>query len=283
MSRVAVVGLGAMGSRIAVRLLRAGHEVVVWNRTPAKAAALAEQGATVAETPAAAAERAEAVITMLADPAALAHVTEGSDGVAAGAREGLTVLEMSTVGPEAVARLERALPDGVGLLDAPVLGSLTEVESGSLGVFVGGPDDLVARWLPLLSDLGRPLHVGPLGAGAAAKLVANSTLLGTLGVIGEALALARKVGLSSAAAFEVLTATPLAQQAERRRPVVEGEEVPVRFRLELARKDAELVTAAGAELRLAAAVRTWLEEADDAGWGDRDYGSLVRWIAEPSS
>ena len=191
MSTVAVVGLGGMGSRIARRLLEAGHPVVVWNRTPAKAAELVELGATQAETPAEAAREADAVITMLANPEALWSVVEGENGIAAGADDSTTVIEMSTVGPAAVSRLATLLPPGTGLLDAPVLGSLLEVEAGALRIFVGGPEPLVERWTPLLSELGSPLHVGPLGSGAAAKLVANHTLFAVLTAFGEAVALAR--------------------------------------------------------------------------------------------
>jgi len=281
---VAVVGLGAMGSRIARRLLDAGHELVVWNRTAEKAALLCEAGAAAAATPAEAAARAEVVLTMVADPAALREVTEGEEGVAAGVGEGATVIEMSTVGPDAVHRLGSVLGERAGLLDAPVLGSRSEAEEGTLKVFVGGPDELVGRWTPLLSVLGSPLHVGPLGSGAAAKLVANTTLVGTIGVLGEALALAAGLGLSPEKAFEVLAATPLGPQAERRRESIESGEYPPRFALYLARKDAELVVAAareaGVDLRLTEAARSWLADAEEAGLGDRDYSAVLARILE---
>jgi len=279
MSTVAVIGLGAMGSRIARRLLGAGHDVVVWNRSPAKADELVELGASPAVSPAEAAGRSEAVVTMVSDPAALVEVSEGPTGIAAAAGASATVLEMSTVGPAAVARLASVLAPGTGLLDAPVLGSLSEADSGSLRIFVGGPAELVERWAPLLSALGSPRHVGPLGAGAAAKLVANTALFGTLGVLGEALSLADGLGLSPEAAFDVLAGTPLAAQAERRRAAVESGEFPARFSLALARKDADLIAAAAAEagvdLRLADAARAWLADAEASGLGDRDYSAVL--------
>lgn len=282
MTVVAVVGLGAMGGRMARRLLDAGHEVRFWNRTPDKMAQLADLGGTPAESPADAAHRADAVITMVSDPLALRAVTEGPAGVAAGVGGSATVIEMSTVGPEAVSRLASVLPAGTGLLDAPVLGSISEAESGSLRIFVGGPASLVERWTPLLSALGSPIHVGPVGAGAAAKLAANVTLLGVLGVLGEALALAQGLGLSRDAAFEVLASTPLAAQAERRRPAIETGEYPARFRLSLARKDADLIAdaarASGIDLLLGEAVEKWFAGADDAGWGNQDYSTVLAWI-----
>jgi 3-hydroxyisobutyrate dehydrogenase-like beta-hydroxyacid dehydrogenase len=220
---VGFVGLGAMGSRMVRRLLNAGHELVVWNRTPEKAAGFAALGARVAEEP--------------------ADLPRGSTSSGTGK-------------PEA--------------------------ESGSLKIFVGGPGAIYDRWTPLLGELGSVLHAGPLGAGAAAKLVANTTLFGVLGALGEALALARALGLSPQKAFEVLAETPLAAQAERRRPSIESGEYPPRFALPLARKDVGLILDAagegGAELRLISAMRTWLEQAEAAGWGDRDYSSVLNFI-----
>lgn len=269
---------------MARRFVDAGHDVVVWNRTTGRTAELTDAGAAATESPAEAARRAEAVITMVADPSALQEVTEGPAGVAAGADASTTVIQMSTVGPEAVTRLDAALPAGTGLLDAPVLGSVAEAESGSLQVFLGGPAELVGRWTPLLSALGRPTHLGPLGAGTAAKLMANSTLFGVLGVLGEALALARGLGLSWEAAFEVLAVTPLAEQAERRRPSLESGDYPTRFSLSLARKDADLIgdaaKSSGVELRLGAAARAWLAEAEAAGRGDVDYSAVLAHILE---
>jgi 3-hydroxyisobutyrate dehydrogenase/2-hydroxy-3-oxopropionate reductase len=219
---------------------------------------------------------------MVADPAALRDVTEGAHGVAAGADGDTTVIDMSTVGPDAVRHLASILPERTGLLDAPVLGSRSEAEAGTLRIFVGGPAELAERWTPLLSVLGSPLHVGPLGSGAAAKLVANTTLVGTIGVLGEALALADTLGLSREKAFEALAATPLAAQAERRRDSIERDDYPPRFALYLARKDAELVVAAaeqaGLDLRVTEAARSRLAEAEEAGWGDRDYSALLAWI-----
>jgi 3-hydroxyisobutyrate dehydrogenase-like beta-hydroxyacid dehydrogenase len=279
MTHVAFLGLGAMGSRMARRLLDAGHELVVWNRTAARAEPLVTAGARRADSPAGAADGAEVVITMLADPDALRWVTDGPEGVAAGVHPGTTVIEMSTVGPAAVARLREVLPERAGLLDAPVLGSLAEAEAGSLRVFVGGADDLAERWMPLLSAVGTPVHVGPLGCGAAAKLVANSTLFGVIGVLGEALAIADALGLPREAAFDVLAATPVGAQAERRRPALESGKYPPRFPLSLARKDADLVAeaadAAGLDLRIAAAARSWLADAQAAGLGDADYSAML--------
>ena len=105
-----------------------------------------------------------------------------------------------------------------------MLGSLSEVESGTLSIFVGGERELFERWQELLSVLGTPIHVGPSGSGAAAKLVANATLIDVIAALGEALALAEALGFSRDTAFEILARTPLADQAERRRQAVESGE-----------------------------------------------------------
>lgn len=277
MADVGVVGLGAMGGRVAQRLADAGHRVVGWNRTPERAATL---GVDVAPTPAEAARASEVLITMLADPEALRAVVEGPDGIAAGAHASLTLIEMSTVGPDAVQWLRDAVPPETALIDAPVLGSLEQVETGTLTVFAGGDAELVERLQPLLRAVGEVVPVGPLGSGAAAKLVANSTLLGVLAVLGEAVALGRRLSLGSDAIFGVLERTPLAAQAERRRPVLEGGELPLHFALRLARKDADLVAAAAPPLPVAEAVRGVFAAAEEAGWGEHDYSAVLASILE---
>jgi 3-hydroxyisobutyrate dehydrogenase/2-hydroxy-3-oxopropionate reductase len=278
MARVAVVGLGAMGSRIARRFLDAGHELTVWNRDAARAEPLVAAGASAAQTPAEAARQAKAVVTMVADPEALASVTEGPDGAAAGLVRGSVLVQMSTVGPRSLERLAAVVPEP-SLLDAPVLGSIGEVEAGSLRVFAGGQAELVERWTPLLETLGTVLRVGPVGAGTAAKLVANSTLVGVVGLLGEALALGTALGLPAEVAFDVLEATPLGEQAKRRRPAFESGEYPPRFSLSLARKDADLILDAAAQreldLRLATAAREWLADAERSGRGADDYSAVL--------
>jgi 3-hydroxyisobutyrate dehydrogenase-like beta-hydroxyacid dehydrogenase len=205
---------------------------------------------------------------MLTNPEALREVTKDIAPP--------VLIEMSTVGPDAVHELGERLT----VLDAPVLGSRSEAEAGTLHVFVGGTPEQNAQWSPLLSALGTTHHVGPLGAGASAKLVANSTLVGTIGLLGEALRLAKRLGLSREAAFEVLATTTLAAQAERRRSSVEANDYPPRFTLSLARKDADLVSRAAPDLRIAQAAHSWLADADDAGWGDRDYSSVLAWLLD---
>jgi 3-hydroxyisobutyrate dehydrogenase/2-hydroxy-3-oxopropionate reductase len=288
MTSIGFIGLGAMGTRMAQRLVAGPHGVTVWNRTTKRAEPLAAAGALVAATAAEAARAGEIVITMVRDSDALRDVMHGSDGVLAGLRPGTALVEMSTVGPRAVHGLARELPAEIGLADAPVLGSVTEAEAGSLRIFVGGDAELFGRIRPVLAVLGDPLYVGELGSGAAAKLVANSTLFAVICALGEAIALGEGLGLSRETVFDVLAATPLAAQAERRRRAIESASYPQRFKLSLARKDAELVLAAakeaGVDLRLAEAARTWFAEAEEAGLGALDYSAVfARLLDEEAS
>lgn len=281
MTAVAWLGLGAMGARMACRLLAAGHDLWVWNRTPERTGPLVAAGARAAATPADAVRHADVVVVMVADPAALREV---ADGFVAGIRDSATVIDMSTVGPDAVADLRAALPAGVALLDAPVMGSVAEAEAGSLTVFVGGPDDVVARHETLLATLGAVVHFGPSGAGAAAKLVANYALLGVVTVLGESVALADNLGLPRDATWRLLAHTPLAAQAQRREPAISSGEFPRRFALALARKDTDLVAAASdADLPIARAVQSWLASAEAAGLGAEDYIAVLGHILASSA
>jgi 3-hydroxyisobutyrate dehydrogenase-like beta-hydroxyacid dehydrogenase len=280
---VGVVGLGAMGSRIARRLLATGHDVTVWNRTAERAGELAAAGARVAASPADVARRSDVVVVMVADPAALRAVTEGDDGCVAGARAGSTLVDMSTVGPAAEGLLAAALPPGVGLVHAPVLGSRAEAESGALTVLAGGDPPLVRRVAPVLSALGTVVELESIEAAAAAKLLANAALFGVVALLGEVVALGEGLGLTRDRVFDVLATTPLAAQADRRREAIESGAYPARFALALAKKDTDLIQDAvrGAKLdvRSVGAVATWFADAAAAGWDDRDYTAVLAWIA----
>ncbi len=127
---------------------------------------------------------------MLADPAAVEEVVSAADLGA-----GTTLVEMSTIGPDAARALAAGLPEGVDMLDAPVLGSIPQATEGTLKIFVGGDAEVFERRRPVLEAMGTPRHLGPLGAGAAMKLVANSTLGALMTGLAEALALADGLGL----------------------------------------------------------------------------------------
>jgi 3-hydroxyisobutyrate dehydrogenase-like beta-hydroxyacid dehydrogenase len=279
MAKLAFLGLGQMGAPMAARLLAAGHDLAIWNRSRDKTAPLAARGARVGASPAEAARGTAAAFTMLATPEAVEQVVLGPDGVAAGLAPGATLVEMSTIGPDAFLRLRERLPRPLDVLDAPVLGSVPQATEGTLQVFVGGEPALFERWRPVLEAFGKPRRVGPAGSGAALKLVVNSTLGSLMCTLGEALALAGALGLGPAPVLDALCESPIGVTARSKRQHIESGTYPPRFKLDLARKDVRLVgeaaARAGLELPLAAAARRWFEAAGEAGLGDLDYSAVV--------
>jgi 3-hydroxyisobutyrate dehydrogenase-like beta-hydroxyacid dehydrogenase len=282
MAKVAFLGLGQMGAPMARRLLATGHDVTVWNRTSERAEPLVAEGARHGSTPAEAAQGVKAAVTMLADPPALDAVLFGPDGLALGLQEGATVIDMSTVGTEAVRRVAERLSPGVTMLDAPVLGTIPQAEEGQLKIFVGGDRDVFERWRSLLEVLGTPTYLGPVGTGASMKLVVNSTLGAVMSGIGEALALADALGLDEEATLNVLADSVVGAGVTRARPSIESGTFPPRFKLSLARKDLGLVNEAAARaglpLRLAPAAGDWFRSADEQGLGELDYTAVVAHI-----
>lgn len=279
MAELAFVGLGQMGTPMATLLLEAGHDVTVWDRTTERTRPLAARGASVASTPARAAAGVEAAITMVSNPAALEQVVLGDDGLAAGLTPGQLLIDMSTVGPEAVRWVAALLPRGVSLVDAPVRGSVPEATAGRLTIYVGADPSDFQRVEAILAPLGTVNHVGGPGAGAAIKVVVNSTLGAAVAAFGEALALGEALGLDRAVLLDVLAVSPIGSTVQAKRANVESGRYPPNFRLSLALKDLRLITEiadrAGRHLTVAAATRDWLERAAQTGAGDLDYSAVI--------
>ena len=280
MSTIAVLGLGAMGRAIAQRLLEAGHDLSVWNRTPGRDEQLVTAGATRADTPADAVRDAGVVVTMLTDPPALEQVLFGPEGAASAIPPNATLIEMSTVGPTAIASAAERL--SVPVLDAPVLGSVPSVEAGRLVILVGGDRAVFDRHKELLSLLGKPIYVGPSGSGAWLKLVNNAASIATLVALGELLALTDRAGLDIDAVLGSLEAGPLASLIERWRPRLKGEDQSSYFRLALARKDLAIVfdeaEREGVRLSVDETAAARCDEAIEAGLGDEDFGAIVPFL-----
>lgn len=201
--RIAFLGLGLMGAPMARNLLAAGHALTVWNRSPGKAAALVEAGAAAAPSPAEAAAGAELVITMLENGPIVEAVLFG--GVDAAIPAGSIVADMSSIRPaEAQDHARRLAARGVHHLDAPVSGGTTAATDGTLAIMAGGEAEVFARAEPALRALGRPVLVGPSGAGQLAKL-ANQVIVGaTIGAVAEAFLIAARGGADPARLREAL-------------------------------------------------------------------------------
>ncbi|MEU4821680.1 NAD(P)-binding domain-containing protein [Actinomadura sp. NPDC023710] len=271
MTRIAFLGLGRMGVLMARRLAAAGHDLTVWNRTPARAASLAEAGATACGTPAEAVRDRELVVTMLTDAAAVEEVLFGPDGAAPALSPGAVIADMSTIGPDAVHRVRSRLPEGIGHVDAPVSGSLPQAEAGELAILAGAEPDDLARCADALAVLGNVRHVGPPGSGAALKLVVNSALVGNFAVLGETLALADRLGVDPALALDALTRT--SPQARRLQEHTDGD--APRFTLALAAKDLGLALDGAPPAGVLSSVQARTDAALAAGLGGHDLVALT--------
>jgi 3-hydroxyisobutyrate dehydrogenase-like beta-hydroxyacid dehydrogenase len=267
MPALAFLGLGHMGTPMAHRLVAAGQDVLVWNRTRSRTAPLAAAGARVAESPADAASGAEVVLTMLSDPAAVESVLFGQSGAVPAMRPGACLVEMSTIGPDAVRTIAARLPAGVVLVDAPVGGGVGQAEAGQLRMFAGGAPEDVARVEPVLSCLGTVVRCGAVGSGAAIKLVNNTALIAGMALLGEIVGLADSLGLPRDLVLDVLGAGPLGGALQR--ALAGGG----RFTVDLAAKDLDLAMAVAAP-PMSAAARATLRDAA-TGNGKADLRSIA--------
>ena len=275
---------------MATRLLQAGHELTVWNRTPDRAKPLAAAGATVARSPAEAGADSALAITMLATPEALKDVVLGAEhGLVRALGPGQMYIDMSTVGPHTVRSIAAQFPQGVAVVDAPVRGSVSQAAEGRLEIFVGASDEDFERARPILASLGSVGHVGGFGAGAAMKLVANLVLGASIAAVGEALALGEGLGLGRTPLLNMLEGSQLSPVVRAKRANIESGHYPPNFKLRHAAKDLRLVIEAASavdrELKVSAAAKAWLDAAVERGAADLDYSAVVATIVgeEPKS
>ena len=237
------VGLGAMGGRMARRLLDGGFALHGYNRTPAKAADLVAAGMTLAASPREVAERAEAVFTMVTDDAALEAVTRGPQGLVAGLRPGAILIEMSTVSPAVIHRLAGDVAArGGALLDAPVSGSPATLEAGQLSFMVGGDPAVLERARPFLAAIGPTVtHVGAVGLAKSMKIAVNQGLAVQMLSFAESVLLAEKAGITRERAVEVLLKSVVASpMVKYRGPFVLGMPAEAWFDVDMIQKDLRL-------------------------------------------
>jgi 3-hydroxyisobutyrate dehydrogenase-like beta-hydroxyacid dehydrogenase len=290
MTTVGFVGLGAMGGRIAGRLLAAGHDVYGTNRTRAKAAPLVEQGLSWLATPREVAAAAEVVFSMVTDDDALEAIATGSDGVLAGITPTTVWVDMSTVSPAVSSMMaERAGALGAAMLDAPVSGSVHEAETGTLAIMVGGDEHVFVAVEPLLRELGTAVrHVGTNGQGLRLKLAVNISLAAQMLAFSEGVLLAERGGIARDLAVEVIAGTAIGSPFLRgRAPLVLDLPDEAWFDVELAHKDIRLALATGESehvpLPSAALADAWLTTAASLGYGHRDVASLFATLVATST
>jgi 3-hydroxyisobutyrate dehydrogenase-like beta-hydroxyacid dehydrogenase len=210
--KIGFIGLGRMGTPMALNLIRAGYPVTVYNRTKEKTIPLAQAGATVADAPGEAAQTSEVTITMLSDSAALQAVVLGPDGLLKSLQPEAVLIDMSTVDPKISRQVAEAVrSQGAYMLDAPVSGSTVLAEQGTLSIIVGGDEAIHQRVRDILLAMGsRTTHVGPNGAAAAMKLAVNIVIGVTMQVLAESIVLAEQSGIARETAIEVLSNSAVA-------------------------------------------------------------------------
>ena len=215
-TRVAVLGLGAMGSRMATRLINAGHQVTVWNRSAATTVSLVELGAIAADTPFTAASGVDFAIGMVRDDEASRDVWLNPEcGALAGMKPGAIAIESSTLTVGWVETLaQHCRKRHISFLDAPVAGTRPQAEAGQLIYIVGGEDAIVDRAMPLLQVMGQAVHhAGAIGHGAAVKLAINTLFGAQVALIAELRSLLKNSDVNEQKAFEIVAATPICSPA----------------------------------------------------------------------
>lgn len=284
LASVAVVGAGRMGAAMVGRLVDAGHPVVVFNRTTAKAEQLRERlGVGVAATPREAALNADVVVVSLADDAAVRAAYLGPEGLVAGLAPGTVVADTSTVDPATLQNLDADVSGaGASLIDTPVSGSVATVEAGDLLVMAGGSGQALDQARPALEAFsGRIIHLGALGTGATMKLVVNSMVHALNAALAEALVLAEKAGVDRRDAYEVIASSAVAAPfvAYKRASFEDPRDTPVAFALDLVAKDLDLAGALAerVDARMPQLVtnRHLVQQAVDAGLGEADLSALA--------
>jgi 3-hydroxyisobutyrate dehydrogenase-like beta-hydroxyacid dehydrogenase len=289
MANLAYIGLGVMGGRMAARLLAKGHAVTGYNRTKAKAQALADRGLRVADTPREAAAAADVTFVMVANSEALTSVADGADGFVAGVGRGKTVVDMSTVSPalsrEVASRVREA---GADMVDAPVSGSVLTLEQGKLSIMVGGDRATFDRVRPLLEDIGpKVTYVGRNGLAVAMKIATNISVAVQMLAFAEGVLLAEKSGIARETAVDVMTHSAVGSpMLQYRGPFVLQLPDEAWFNTTMMQKDLRLALEMGRELGVplptTSTANEWLTAARAMGLAEEDFAAVFRALARAS-
>lgn len=276
--RVAFLGLGIMGAAMATNLVKAGHEVTVWNRTPGKMV----DGAGIAPTPAAAAQGAEVIWMCLSDTAAVEKILFGPEGVEQSLAEGMIIADSSTISPSATVNFaERVREKGVAYVDAPMTGSKIGAANGTLIFMVGGDEAILERLNPLFVAMGKKIfRMGETGKGQATKLAMNLQIALIFEGFAEALTLATKLGIDPQQLVSLIEATMVRSGVvEYKAPFVLQRDFTPNFPLRLMHKDIRLALEAAKEARVKLPALETVEEiydlATEEGHRDLDYAATL--------
>lgn len=287
--KIGFIGLGIMGSRMAANLQAAGHELVLYNRTAAKATPLVNKGAILKDSPSAVAEEVEMIITMLAHPSAVRTVALGTAGFLASLKAGAVWMDCSTVNPSFSKEMAQvANQRQVAFLDAPVAGSKNQAAAAQLVFFLGGEEKVVDKVTTLTAVMGKKsIHVGGNGMGSALKIVVNQQLATSMIAFGEGMALGESLGLSQSLLFDVLLGGPVVPPyLSFKRAKMEKEDYDVEFPLRWIQKDLQMASQTayetGVAMPLTGISKDCYQMAMNAGRGELDFSSMYSFLKKPS-
>jgi 3-hydroxyisobutyrate dehydrogenase-like beta-hydroxyacid dehydrogenase len=286
MAKIGFIGLGIMGSGMVGNLVKAGHDVTVWNRSDSKYPEIEKIGAKTVSDPTQLLPGADFLMYCLADDVAIDSIFLKGPSLASKVETGTIVIDLSTIDPTTSAAERKVYEErGISFLDAPVFGTKGEARDGGLWIVVGGPEDIFKKALPVLEPLSETLHyMGAGGNGTKMKLVGNLLVASQIVSIGEALSLAKKAGLDLKKVLEV------AAVADFKTPIYAGVgagvirgDYEVNFPLKLMLKDARLIQAFAAKLNtpvtIAVTAEDLAKEGVDGGMGDLNASAIVKVIS----
>jgi 3-hydroxyisobutyrate dehydrogenase-like beta-hydroxyacid dehydrogenase len=289
MTTLGFVGLGHMGGNMAARLLAAGYTVYGESLDPRDAKDLVHEGLRWRDTPREIAQVADVVFTSLPDDDVLESVASGPDGILAGLTEPKIWIDMSTVSPRASREVAtRVDARGATMLDAPVSGSIPQVQAGTLTIMVGGDEQAYARVAPILRELGTPTHIGENGQGLVLKLAINISLAVQMLAFAEGLVLAERAGVDRKRAVDVMTQSPIGSpMLKARADLVLDLPDDAWFDVSLMQKDIVLALETARQLRVplptAATADELLTLARALGYERRDIAALFEVLGQLTS
>ncbi|MCG6567838.1 2-hydroxy-3-oxopropionate reductase [Tessaracoccus sp. ZS01] len=283
MTNIAFIGLGIMGLPMARNLVKAGHTVVAFNRSPGKVQQFAAEGGRGATSVAEAVKDADVIITMVPDSPDVEAVVTGDEGVFANAKRGAIWIDTSTIRPDVAQRLaQQATEAGIRAIDAPVSGGEAGAVEGNLSIMVGGDPGVVEEARPVLEDVGTTIvHVGPAGSGQTVKAANQLIVAGTIQLVAESLVFLEAHGVDLEAAVQVLAGGLAGNRVLDRKAasMIKGEFAPG-FRIDLHHKDLGIVTSAAREagviLPVGAIVAELMNSARQRGYGSLDHSALLK-------
>jgi len=285
--KVAFIGMGTMGTPMALNILKAGHEVVVYNRTREKELPLADAGAMRADTPREAAAVAGIIITCVSDTPDVEAVVLGDEGIIHGAMAGSLMIDMSTISPAATRHMAAKLADRkVRMIDAPVSGGSEGAQNATLAIMVGGESEDVQHAMPVLEAMGKTItHVGRIGSGQITKAINQVILAGTFLGVAEGMVLGMKAGLDMQKVAEAISGGAAGSWVLSNRAMnMVNNTYPLGFRTKLHHKDLRIALEAARDMGATLPASALMDQIENGiigrGYGDEDMSAIARVIRE---